>query len=110
MRKANLARLLARRGNGMFAAPFEQGEIGPDLFKAACNRALSVEACGSALSGRTVEGLDQDQEPQACGDDAGDGSIRLMLGVVQLVHLSPRKCRGFLDGLLAREGVGVQPA
>ena len=36
MRKTNLARLLARRPDGMFAAPFEQGEIGPDLFRAAC--------------------------------------------------------------------------
>src|SRR5215469_10582928 len=32
------------------------------------------------------------------------------LGVVQLVHLGPRQRRGFLDGLLSHEGVGVQPA
>ena len=36
MRKANLARLLARRPDGIFTAPFEQGEIGPDLFRKAC--------------------------------------------------------------------------
>jgi ATP-dependent DNA ligase len=36
MRKTNLARLLARRPEGIFAAPFEQGEIGPDLFRKAC--------------------------------------------------------------------------
>jgi bifunctional non-homologous end joining protein LigD len=36
LRKANLARLLARRPDGIFVAPFEQGEIGPDLFQAAC--------------------------------------------------------------------------
>jgi len=35
MRKANLARLLARRTEGIFIAPFEQGEIGPDLFRKA---------------------------------------------------------------------------
>jgi bifunctional non-homologous end joining protein LigD len=29
MRKTNLARLLARRPDGIFVAPFEQGEIGP---------------------------------------------------------------------------------
>jgi bifunctional non-homologous end joining protein LigD len=40
MRKANLARLLARRSDGIFIAPFEQGEIGPDLFQAACNMGL----------------------------------------------------------------------
>ncbi len=40
MRKTNLARLLARRPDGIFVAPFEQGEIGPDLFKAACQMGL----------------------------------------------------------------------
>jgi len=36
MRKTNLARLLARRSQGIFLASFEQGEIGPDLFRHAC--------------------------------------------------------------------------
>jgi bifunctional non-homologous end joining protein LigD len=40
MRKANLARLLARRTEGIFAARFEQGEIGPDLFQKACEFGL----------------------------------------------------------------------
>jgi bifunctional non-homologous end joining protein LigD len=40
IRKANLARLLARRTEGVFIAPFEQGEIGPDLFLAACRMGL----------------------------------------------------------------------
>jgi bifunctional non-homologous end joining protein LigD len=39
-RKTNLARLLARQPDGIFVAPFEQGEIGPDLFRAACNMSL----------------------------------------------------------------------
>jgi ATP-dependent DNA ligase len=39
-RKTNLARLLTRRADGIHLAPFEQGEIGPDLFKAACNMML----------------------------------------------------------------------
>ena len=39
-RKPNLARLLSRRPDGMFAAPYEQGEIGPDLFRAACRMGL----------------------------------------------------------------------
>jgi bifunctional non-homologous end joining protein LigD len=38
MRKTNLARLLARRG--IFVAPFEAGEIGLDLFRAACGMGL----------------------------------------------------------------------
>ena len=40
LRKTNLARLLARRPDGIFVAPFEQGKIGPDLFRAACNMGL----------------------------------------------------------------------
>jgi bifunctional non-homologous end joining protein LigD len=40
LRKTNLARLLARRAYGILLAPFEQGEMGPDLFKAACNMML----------------------------------------------------------------------
>jgi ATP-dependent DNA ligase len=36
MRKASLARLLARRVDGVFPSDFEQGEIGPDLFRHAC--------------------------------------------------------------------------
>ena len=40
MRKTNLARLLRRHPDGIFLAPFEQGEIGPDLFLAACDMGL----------------------------------------------------------------------
>ena len=36
LRKTNLAQLLRRRAEGIFIAPFEQGEIGPDLFRHAC--------------------------------------------------------------------------
>lgn len=40
MRKASLARLLRGRPDGIFVAPFELGEIGPDLFKAAVGMGL----------------------------------------------------------------------
>ncbi|MEH2501425.1 ATP-dependent DNA ligase [Bradyrhizobium sp. AZCC 1578] len=36
MRKASLTKLLARRVDGIFLSDFEQGEIGPDLFRHAC--------------------------------------------------------------------------
>jgi bifunctional non-homologous end joining protein LigD len=36
LRKNNLARLLARRIDGIFVSDYEQGEIGPDLFRHAC--------------------------------------------------------------------------
>jgi hypothetical protein len=41
-RKTNLDRLLARRPDGIFVAPFEQGEIGPDLFRAGIARAIAL--------------------------------------------------------------------
>ena len=40
LRKTSLERLLARRPEGIFVSPFERGEIGPDLFRAACNMGL----------------------------------------------------------------------
>jgi bifunctional non-homologous end joining protein LigD len=40
MHKANMARLLARRPEGIFLSDFEQGEIGPDLFRKACEFGL----------------------------------------------------------------------
>ncbi|MET4418310.1 RNA ligase family protein [Bradyrhizobium sp. RT3a] len=36
LRKSDLARLLARPVDGIQLAPFEQGEVGPDLFRHAC--------------------------------------------------------------------------
>jgi ATP-dependent DNA ligase len=53
-RKTNLARLLARRPDGIFVAPFEQGEIGPDLFRAACN--MGLEGLVSKRSDRPYRG------------------------------------------------------
>jgi bifunctional non-homologous end joining protein LigD len=40
LRKTSLVRLLAQRTDGIFVAPFEQGEIGTDLFRACCNMGL----------------------------------------------------------------------
>lgn len=40
IRKNNLARLLARGPEGIFISEFEQGEIGPDLFRKACEFGL----------------------------------------------------------------------
>ena len=53
MRKTNLARLLVRRPDGIFVAPFEQGEIGPDLFRAAC--AMGLEGLVSKRRGRPYQ-------------------------------------------------------
>jgi hypothetical protein len=40
LRKSNLAPLLARRPDGIFVSDFEQGEIGPDLYRKACEFGL----------------------------------------------------------------------
>ncbi|HEX3494611.1 MAG TPA: RNA ligase family protein [Methylocella sp.] len=40
MRKTNLERLSHGRPDGIFVNPFEAGEIGPDLYRAACNMGL----------------------------------------------------------------------
>jgi len=45
MRKTNLARLLARGVDGIFLSDFEQGEIGPDLFRHACLLGLEGLVC-----------------------------------------------------------------
>lgn len=42
MRKAHLQRLLSRRPDGIFVSDFEQGEIGPDLFRKACEFGLKA--------------------------------------------------------------------
>ena len=48
MRKSNLARLLARRPDGIFISDFEQGEIGPKLFRKACE--LGLEGLGRSIA------------------------------------------------------------
>jgi hypothetical protein len=63
MRKTNLNRLLTRRPDGIFVAPFEQGEIAPDLFRAACRMAWrdwcrsggtgSIRPAGRSIGSRT---------------------------------------------------------
>jgi hypothetical protein len=68
MRKANLARLLRRRPEGIFINPFEQGEIGPDLFPQGLRVRAGgprLEASRPALSIRQLKALDQGQEPEA---------------------------------------------
>lgn len=54
MRKANLDRLLRGRPDGIFVNPFEAGEIGPDLFAAACT--MGYEGLVSKRSDRRYQG------------------------------------------------------
>jgi len=98
MRKTNLERLLARRPDGIFVAPVEQGEIGPDLFREALKGC--VEALRPPVSGGPVEALDQDQEPPA----PGDGSGQRIRGLIQSdeTRLSDLEDRFEVRGLQSR--------
>ena len=61
IRKHKLRRL-PPHGSGILAAPFEQGELGPDLFKAAFqmgSRALCRRGADGPY-GRPIEPLDKD--------------------------------------------------
>jgi ATP-dependent DNA ligase len=53
-RKARLAKLLARTPFGIFLSPFEQGAIGPDLFRHACP--MGLEGLVSKRSDRPYRG------------------------------------------------------
>jgi bifunctional non-homologous end joining protein LigD len=81
MRKANLARLLARRPDGIFISDFEEGEIGPDLFPSRLPNGIGrfgIETTGSSISVRPVKALGEGEEPKASGDEAGDGFVRMI--------------------------------
>ncbi|GEC52224.1 bifunctional non-homologous end joining protein LigD [Bradyrhizobium japonicum] len=57
MRKANLQRLLTRRVDGIQLAPYEAGEIGPDLFR---------HACLHGLEGIVSKQLERSYKPGRC--------------------------------------------
>ena len=85
MRKTNLARLLARRVDGIFLSDFEQGEIGPDLFRHALPdgaRRIGLETPREPLSRWPIAALDQGQEPAASGVQPRAGSVWLKQGSV----------------------------
>jgi bifunctional non-homologous end joining protein LigD len=54
LRKTSLERLLARRPEGIFVNPFERGEIGPDLYRAACR--MGLEGIVSKRRDRSYQG------------------------------------------------------
>ena len=68
----------ATRPAGIFVAPFEQGEIGPHLFRAACNMGLEgmVSKRGRpTLSGQTIQRLGEGKEPQTPRIQPSAGSV-----------------------------------
>ena len=78
MRKANLARLLARRVDGIFLSDFEQGEIGPDLFRHACLMGLEglvSKHREASVSRRPVATLGEGQKPAPSSVQPRTGSV-----------------------------------
>jgi hypothetical protein len=77
LRKTNLARLLARRADGIHLAPFEQGEIGPDLFRAACDMMLEG-LVSKRRDSRYRPGPSRDwtrSKIQVAGDEPSEGCV-----------------------------------
>ena len=89
MRKASLSRLLARRVDGIFLSDFEQGEIGPDLFRHAC--LMGLEGIVSKHRDRPFSALGQSQEPQVSRNAARYGHVLLTMGTISNYRLD--RCR-----------------
>jgi len=82
MRKTNMAPLLARRTDGIFVSDFEQGEIGPDLFRHACKFGLRERRDRPYRGGRSPDwikvknrchpAIDRVKEAFAFGEQSGN--------------------------------------
>ena len=100
MRKTNLSRLLARRVDGIFLSDFEQGEIGPDLFRHAC--LIGLEGLVSKHKDRpyrawSLPALGQDEEPEASCNDAGPGCAPMVRPFLRGQYLDERRRRSPSD-------------
>jgi bifunctional non-homologous end joining protein LigD len=72
MRKINLGQLLARRPDGITVAPFERGEIGPDLFRAAGR--VGLEGLVSKRRDRPYRGGRQKHWVNVKSEPSSDGA------------------------------------
>ena len=70
------------RVDGNFLSDFEQGEIGPELFRHACLMGLEglVRSIARVPIAASLCALDQGQEPAASGVQPGDGLVWLSAG------------------------------
>ena len=85
--------------------PFEQGEIGPDLFRAACEFGLGFgfEAPRSTLSRRPVAILGQDQEPHTSRDGSGRWVDWVKINEPHTVCYASGQCRIFKCTICSRK-------
>ena len=72
MRKMSLERQLARRPDGITVAPFERGEIGPDLFRAAGR--VGLEGLVSKRRDRPYRGGRQKHWVNVKSEPSSDGA------------------------------------
>jgi ATP-dependent DNA ligase len=82
LRKNNLARLLARRPEGIFVSDFEQGQIRPDLFLKACEFGLEGLVCkhrDRAYRAGTSPNWVKVKNPRPC-DAEGQGGVFMKPG------------------------------
>jgi hypothetical protein len=88
LRKTNLARLLARAAAGIHLAPFEQGEIGPDLFRAACDMMLEglVSKRRDSRYRSGPSGLDKGKESKIAGNEQCEGRLLITVGPEEAPH------------------------
>jgi hypothetical protein len=94
MRKASIEKLLHRRPDGIFTGSFEQGEIGPELFRKACEFGLegwSQSAPIAPLSRRPIERPGQGEEPRAPGDGASENLFARVSVITRRKPLRGRK-------------------
>jgi bifunctional non-homologous end joining protein LigD len=96
LRKASLERLLARRPESVFINPFERGEIGPDLLRAACQ--MGLEGLVSKRRDRPYQaGMSQRRlqrpaqgrysRPNGEGENRRKACLRLCRGLMFCVHV-----------------------
>ena len=85
MRKAILARLLHRRPDGIFTGSFEQGEIGPELFRHACLMGLEGFRFEARRYRAVGERSGKSKKLRAPINRTGERSFR----VIPKVHVSP---------------------
>jgi hypothetical protein len=97
--KANLARLLRGRPEGIFLGPFEQGEIGPDLFRKACEFGLG--GLVSKHRDRPYRGGRQEhwiktKKPEASSNEPRDGCAFVDRHAVSSSAWLGAQCRRFI--------------
>jgi bifunctional non-homologous end joining protein LigD len=90
MRERKLSRLLARRPDEIFLIEFEQGEIGPDLFRKACE--FGLEGLVSKHRDRPYRGGPQkhwikvNEKPKASGNESRNGYFCVTRNIPHQLH------------------------